>query len=528
MVGVPAKVGGCSTCRRRKKGCDKKKPFCQRCISAGYVCEGYDQPHIWINTTSKKLATYTKAHNPIRAPAESGSITLCDSLVRSARDTKYIGLFLSAYLPNGRMLSSTTSQLSPVGWVRYHEYLSGSEKSLQLITLAHGLAALAERDDNQQLRTKAFEAYRAGLGETAMAIRDPKRATSNGLIAAVRFYRFYEIRYGAKGVVASGPKQQIDSYKAHSDGEMAIFQAKGPCGYWEGPARHLLADSRVVSYIHCVTERKRSFFSEEDWMLLPWKNRKKSPLDLLTDVLVQIPGLLQDLDLLRDLDPSEVETYEAAEKLVRQCLQLERILVKWKDIMPDAFHLLDSTVVGRRELPSLQTDEDIAVLQPSYLYWSCCIILYTTMYFSRQHVDMPEVLAREAQVPFAHQGERQFEHPRNPTLYAHKILYAIPLCHQSQCGSYAVLASTFPLGIAIRYLTASPYFPHEGEDQPVILESSFMERFMAQPYMASYPSIFLANLSHVEATDSKADSILGWDGIVRQARKWWFGTRDID
>ncbi|CEI63712.1 unnamed protein product [Fusarium venenatum] len=527
MVGVPAKAGGCLTCPRRKKGCDKKKPFCQRCISAGYVCEGYDHPHIWINTTSKKLATYTKAHNPIRTAAESGSITLCDSLVRSARDTKYIGLFLSAYLPNGRMLSSTTSQLSPVGWVRYHEYLSGSEKSLQFITLAHGLAALAERDDNQQLRAKAFEAYRAGLRETAMAIRDPKRATSNGLIAAVRLYRFYEIRYGAKGVVSSGPKQQIDSYKAHSDGEMAIFQAKGPCGYWEGPARHLLADSRVVSYINCVTDRKRSFFSEEDWMLLPWRNRKKSPLDLLTDVLVQIPGLLQDLDLLRDLDPNEVETYEATEKLVRHCLQLEQILVRWKDIMPDAFYLLDSTVVGRQELPSLQTDEDIAVLQPSFLYWSCCIILYTTMHFARQHSNVPEILAREAQVPFPHPGEGQFEHPRNPTLYAHKILYAIPLCHQSQCGSYAVLASTFPLGIAIRYLTASPYFPHTGEHQPVILETSFMERFMAQAYMASYPSIFLANLNHVEATDPKADSLLGWDGIVRQARKWWFGTRDV-
>ncbi|KAF4949052.1 hypothetical protein FSARC_13601 [Fusarium sarcochroum] len=356
MVGVPGKAGACVTCRRRKKGCDKQEPFCQQCISAGLVCEGYKQLHIWVNSTGKERATYTQAHNTVRAPAEPGSITLYDSLVRSARDTKYIGLFLSGYLPNGRMLSTAATQLSPAGWLRYHEYLSRSEKSLQLITLAHGLATLAERENNEQLRSKGIEAYRAGLRETVVALRDPKRATGDGMLAAVRLYRFYEIRYGAKGAGAPGPKQQVDSYKAHSDGERAMFKAKGPCGYWGGPAQHLLADGRVVS----------------------------------------IPGLLEDLDKLRELNQRILENPEARDKL-------------WKDTMGDAFHVLDSSVVRHEELPVVQSDEDVALLHMCLLYWSSCIVLYTTMHFAGLQPGLPTYLAREVQVPFTCLGVDQYD-----------------------------------------------------------------------------------------------------------------------
>jgi hypothetical protein len=37
---------GCATCRRRRVKCDEKKPVCGRCLSANFVCEGYDPPRV--------------------------------------------------------------------------------------------------------------------------------------------------------------------------------------------------------------------------------------------------------------------------------------------------------------------------------------------------------------------------------------------------------------------------------------------------------------------------------------------------
>ncbi|KAF2492476.1 hypothetical protein BU16DRAFT_467514 [Lophium mytilinum] len=35
---------GCATCRIRKVKCDENKPFCQKCVSTGRTCDGYESP----------------------------------------------------------------------------------------------------------------------------------------------------------------------------------------------------------------------------------------------------------------------------------------------------------------------------------------------------------------------------------------------------------------------------------------------------------------------------------------------------
>ncbi|OAL23472.1 hypothetical protein AYO22_06522 [Fonsecaea multimorphosa] len=37
---------GCATCRVRKVKCDENKPFCQKCVSTGRTCDGYQSPFI--------------------------------------------------------------------------------------------------------------------------------------------------------------------------------------------------------------------------------------------------------------------------------------------------------------------------------------------------------------------------------------------------------------------------------------------------------------------------------------------------
>lgn len=111
----------------------------------------------------------------------------------ATRADRYVGLFLAAFLPNGRLFSLQASQISSAGWIRHHDGLCRSEKTLRLITLAHGLSMLATRDDNIQLKVKGSQAHCMALQEMQRAVQDPQRAVGDGLLAAVRLFRFYEV-----------------------------------------------------------------------------------------------------------------------------------------------------------------------------------------------------------------------------------------------------------------------------------------------------------------------------------------------
>ncbi|KAF8594331.1 hypothetical protein BDV93DRAFT_172623 [Ceratobasidium sp. AG-I] len=39
---VPSRLArGCLTCKQRRKNCDEIKPYCERCVSGGFLCLGY-------------------------------------------------------------------------------------------------------------------------------------------------------------------------------------------------------------------------------------------------------------------------------------------------------------------------------------------------------------------------------------------------------------------------------------------------------------------------------------------------------
>lgn len=159
------------------------------------MCEGYTRNHsVWINSTDGERRKYTKASSLVRTRREATpNIALHESLSRTAREDSYIGLYLASYLPNGRYLSLHASQISPAGWLRHHDDLCRSEKTLRFITLAHGLSILATRDNDSQLKAKSLHAHRMAVQEMRTALQDPQKATGDGLLAAVRLFRFYEV-----------------------------------------------------------------------------------------------------------------------------------------------------------------------------------------------------------------------------------------------------------------------------------------------------------------------------------------------
>jgi len=56
---------------------------------------------------------------------------------------------------------------------------------------------LATRDNDSHLKVKGVQAHRMALQEMRIALQDPQRATGDGLLAAVRLFRFYEVSLSA-------------------------------------------------------------------------------------------------------------------------------------------------------------------------------------------------------------------------------------------------------------------------------------------------------------------------------------------
>ncbi|XRM43799.1 hypothetical protein ABZX51_006954 [Aspergillus tubingensis] len=267
MVGVPSRFAGCATCRRRKRGCDRRTPFCTQCVQAGLLCEGYSRNHsVWINSTDGENRKYTKDTGSVQSRIRGApEITLHQSLAGTAREVMYVGLYLSAFLPNGRLFSKEAAQISSAGWLRHLDKLCQSEKTLRFITLAHGLSMLATRDNDSQLKLKGVQAHSMALQEMSTALRDPQRVTGDGILAAIRLFRFYEVSCASReagqvthasqilyGAESSGsdkekPILQIRGYYAHTDGEMALFMNRGWQKEWSEAGMYLLVSGRIVS-----------------------------------------------------------------------------------------------------------------------------------------------------------------------------------------------------------------------------------------------------------------------------------------
>ncbi|RDH24488.1 hypothetical protein M747DRAFT_253615 [Aspergillus niger ATCC 13496] len=523
MVGVPGQYGGCATCRRRKKGCDRKTPFCTQCVQANLVCEGYSRNYsVWINSTDGENRKYTKCTGSVQSRRRGApEITLHESLARSTREVTYVGLYLAAFLPNGRLFTKEAAQISSAGWLRHLDKLCRSEKTLRFITLAHGLLMLATRDNDSQLKFKGVQAHSIALQEMRTALRDPQRASGDGILAAIRLFRFYEILYGAesRGSDKENPTLQIKGYYAHTDGEMALFMNRGWQKDWSEAGMYLLVSGRIVSFILGVGRRKRSPFSDNNWMSAPWKYRTKSLLDGLTDILVQVPGLLEELDTIR-ASPIAERSLRGWENLLGECIRIEQMLLAWKETMGDKLQTFDYTQSGNPpQMP--QVDRDFALLHMSCLYWSCCILLYTTIYMAANEAHQGPSFAHFLTIPFSSPGCPNYRDERNPTLHAHRIIHTIPLSHGRYAGGYGALCSTFPLGMSLRYFAVAHLFPHEGGDTQGVHKLS--QELVSQPFMKAYTARFVSHLHKVDVPGQSLKDIAGWHWVELRMRRWWFG-----
>lgn len=254
-------------------------------------------------------------------------------------------------------------------------------------------------------------------------------------------------------------------------------------------------------------------------MTAPWKDTKKSPLDELSDILVQVPGLLGELDTLR-ATPNVDCSSKDWNNFLNKCIFIEQGLVAWRVAMRKELQTYDYNY-SAEPIPIPKVDKDFAVLHMSHLYWSCSILIYTTIYMATLEADQNLFLTHFTEIPFSSPGCVNYYNERNPTLHAHRIIHTLPLSHEAHAGGFGALSATFPMGMALRYLSVAHLFPQEGGSQDTQME--FFYDTISQPFMKAYTARFLGHLHKEDTPAQSMEDIPGLQGAELRMRRWWFG-----
>ncbi|KAL7944431.1 hypothetical protein V8C42DRAFT_353748 [Trichoderma barbatum] len=454
MVGVPGRSRGCITCRKRKKGCDRRTPACDRCVRAQLSCEGYETNMIWLNSTASAKSAQ-KCCTPPRLEAasdirpwmvsyakqrQSGShVMLPDSFARSAREQLYFGLFWSIMIPDGPQFSPKSSDLSSVGWTRFIGDLYNTETALRFATVATATSILGRIHNDEQLRLKGLQVYSWTVQEMIKAVKQPNRAKSDSLVVAARVMALYELFFGPDG------DPGVAGWQRHSEGQLAMFLARGPESFVSGASHQLFVDSRINIILLAIRQRCSSPFSCDEWKTIPWTITSKSTKDKLIDVMSSIPQILAQLDLLAGVNAQHTAD-GIREKILYQCREVEEALVVWRTRVD--LSIYDYTIVGP-PLPMPQVDSDFSLLHLSCVYWSICLML--SCIIESISDDSTEGNVSEDMPDSSYAELQDQESIGSPEKYASKIVNCVHLFFEPMAGAVQGGSGLFPMVCAWQF-----------------------------------------------------------------------------
>ncbi|KAL3465340.1 hypothetical protein BJX64DRAFT_63600 [Aspergillus heterothallicus] len=393
MVGVPGRSKACVTCLKRKKRCDLEKPFCGTCRKARVECGGYHRPRIFINNTmndhnkqlTKKergISTSTNiSMSKGRSSSGSGSssdtdsnrsspdngsdVALLMSLARSAYQTKYMDMWWRLYLPNGQRLSQSVRGNTMGGWLAVIHELNFGEPVLEKALVAMSVTAVGKQEGDLYLKEEGRKLYGKALQSMTVAMKDPKRAMSDGVLTAVRLFSFYESLFGQSENAA----EQAQSWQVHNAGDLALVASRSPYSFISGYAHLLFCDGRTHLTMSCLRRRKRLFLAEPEWKTIPWLKIEKTPRDHLLDVMMDMTGLFEDTDNMK-VCPNPVEKEVLRQQLIDGFLALKHGLLSWQKL--HAPNYLPTYTAD--DLPDKVHPEDLADAHLMTLFWATSIV----------------------------------------------------------------------------------------------------------------------------------------------------------
>lgn len=133
-----------------------------------------------------------------------------------------------------------------------------------------------------------------------------------------------------------------------------------------------------------MNARKRTFLEQEDWKTVPWEDEpdSKSYLDSVTDIMADIPGLYEHLDIINGSPNASLPCHSSlANNILDKCLEnlskLESWFGTWKTHNPEYFSEVESS-----SMSGLTVDEDGDLFPTVFRYSSLGVAYELALYYS--------------------------------------------------------------------------------------------------------------------------------------------------
>ncbi|KAK7935167.1 hypothetical protein PG985_000662 [Apiospora marii] len=297
MVGVPGRSKGCKTCLKRRVKCDETKPTCDRCRRGGFECLGYARATEWRHTFQETVSKRNGALATINVTSLPPSTP--------PRELDFGGFERNFCF--SRMLDNFVWCSFGAGWIE--RAAEGRLGHLPLkATRALSQVNFGRRERLAPLKYKGHVEHSDCLGLLA------RELAGRGLQGGQRFLVpilmlltsvvFYPYRNWEAFLVAQPGQLESDQWSNWI--EMDRLAAKS---HWSAMAR--------IIYL-CGPEAfqegilPRVFEYEERWTTTPWALAPASKPEQakLLDILTVVPGLLEDLKTIENLDLGQANREE--------------------------------------------------------------------------------------------------------------------------------------------------------------------------------------------------------------------------
>ncbi|KAK2017384.1 hypothetical protein LZ32DRAFT_688283 [Colletotrichum eremochloae] len=428
MVGVPGRSKGCNTCRKRKKGCDLQRPSCGQCQKAGIECAGYERKRIFVNVTNPIPSNNAKA-----MVSAARTIHQPPSLSQSAFEEMIFDLFWDGYMPDAPLCvpGSVVVRYSNADWAIPARDLYRTDTALRQSLLAFSLGTIGRQKKQQWMIDDGLKFYCNALSELNVGLRHPKRWKTDAMMLASRLLGFYELLYGADDRERHGISQ-AESWAGHASGEMALVLQRTPKAHVQGPAHDLFSSGRFHLIITHIRRRQRCPLSHPVWKTVPWQDVPKTPKDILVDIFVDVPGLLEDFDHMRNCN-EEFEKESQRTRLIQECWRIDEELTWWLENLSPKKEFEELMARGL-DNPSAC---DVAVASIMSLYWAVALLSYSTLRLA---------MGKTAGLALPERTD--------PYVYCTKIANIVDVFFHPSGGTFGIQSAPFPIGMALVYLNS--------------------------------------------------------------------------
>jgi hypothetical protein len=191
----------------------------------------------------------------------------------------------------------------------------------------------------------------------------------------------------------------------------------------------------MVKAIIGVRTRKPTVLDEEQWKTIPWQGRVKLASDTIIDILLEIPEILGQLDLLDTLSPDDDRYNDLRLKATAKCWMIHHKLEAWSKQNSHEVYTTDVEVPVPIEFLNL------GIASLSLRYWATATLLYQSLDRALRF-SLNQDLTPYVDRP---QGRR----------FARLIVRSVSWMFRKENGIMGATAISFPLGVALMFLRQS-------------------------------------------------------------------------